>query len=399
MNYSKEKQRKNKCIRTKSGITLIALVITVIVLLILAGVSIAMLTGENGILNQAKKAKQLTEIASEEEYIRLIITEEALTKEKIGEELKEVKFNTVEDTKSIIDSETGTTYANGWYYLKPEDVNDYNLKNSYIIDYETGEFVKYNEEKHRIVTNELLCIKEGLVYSADPKNITNSNSWGDAILHNFIEGEENSGWTENSLMFDGIDDGIEVKDNSDYSKGITLEIYFKLKGKGTSDIAQILMMKRTTASNGFFFYLNYSNSEKSMLTIDMGGSGIGVKDEEGNWIMNNRFFTNVIVQENVPTYITYTYNPDKESKNGILYVNGIKTETTNLGIIENLVNTPENTPIQIGSDVYETYKPDGDTLNRKYPFYGEIYASRVYNRPLTESEVKYNYEMTVNNSK
>ena len=47
MNYSKEKQRKNKCIRTKSGITLIALVITVIVLLILAGVSIAMLTGEN----------------------------------------------------------------------------------------------------------------------------------------------------------------------------------------------------------------------------------------------------------------------------------------------------------------------------------------------------------------
>ena len=32
-------------------------------------------------------------------------------------------------------------------------------------------------------------------------------------------------------MFDGIDDGIEVKDNSDYSKGITLEIYFNLKGQ------------------------------------------------------------------------------------------------------------------------------------------------------------------------
>ena len=87
-------------------------------------------------------------MASEEEYIRLIIIEEELTKEKIGEELKEVKFNTVEDTKSIIDSETGTTYANGWYYLKPEDVSDYDLKNSYIIDYETGEFVKFNEEKH-----------------------------------------------------------------------------------------------------------------------------------------------------------------------------------------------------------------------------------------------------------
>ena len=39
------------------GITLIALVITIIVLLILAGVSIAMLTGQNGILTQARNSK------------------------------------------------------------------------------------------------------------------------------------------------------------------------------------------------------------------------------------------------------------------------------------------------------------------------------------------------------
>ena len=36
-----------------TGITLIALVVTIIVLLILAGVSISMLTGQNGILNRA----------------------------------------------------------------------------------------------------------------------------------------------------------------------------------------------------------------------------------------------------------------------------------------------------------------------------------------------------------
>ena len=47
---------KRKLKQTK-GITLIALVITIIVLLILAGVSIAMLTGENGILTQANKSK------------------------------------------------------------------------------------------------------------------------------------------------------------------------------------------------------------------------------------------------------------------------------------------------------------------------------------------------------
>ena len=43
--------------RNQKGITLIALVITIIVLLILAGVSIAMLTGENGILTRAEDSK------------------------------------------------------------------------------------------------------------------------------------------------------------------------------------------------------------------------------------------------------------------------------------------------------------------------------------------------------
>ena len=43
--------------KNQKGITLIALVITIIVLLILAGVSIAMLTGDNGILTQSRNAK------------------------------------------------------------------------------------------------------------------------------------------------------------------------------------------------------------------------------------------------------------------------------------------------------------------------------------------------------
>ena len=58
-------------LKTNKGITLIALVITIIVLLILAGVSIAMLTGENGILSQAQKAKTDTENAEENETARL----------------------------------------------------------------------------------------------------------------------------------------------------------------------------------------------------------------------------------------------------------------------------------------------------------------------------------------
>ena len=57
--------------KKERGITLIALVITIIVLLILAGVSIAMLTGENGILSQAQRASEQTDIGKEKEDIAL----------------------------------------------------------------------------------------------------------------------------------------------------------------------------------------------------------------------------------------------------------------------------------------------------------------------------------------
>ena len=55
------------------GITLIALVITIIVLLILAGVSIAMLTGQNGILTQASNAKSDTAKAEIAEKVNMAV--------------------------------------------------------------------------------------------------------------------------------------------------------------------------------------------------------------------------------------------------------------------------------------------------------------------------------------
>ena len=62
-----KKQRR----REEKGITLVALVVTIIVLIILAGVSITMLIGENGIITQARKAKSDTEIEAEDEAQKL----------------------------------------------------------------------------------------------------------------------------------------------------------------------------------------------------------------------------------------------------------------------------------------------------------------------------------------
>ncbi len=54
---NKELER-NKLTNQSKGITLIALVITIIVLLILAGVTVATLTGDNRIVNKSRRGKK-----------------------------------------------------------------------------------------------------------------------------------------------------------------------------------------------------------------------------------------------------------------------------------------------------------------------------------------------------
>ena len=91
----KEKLRKVK------GITLIALVITIIVLIILAGVSIAMLTGQNGVLTQANNAKIKNDQSSLNEEIGLAVQTDRINKEtweegSLEEELNKIEGATVE---------------------------------------------------------------------------------------------------------------------------------------------------------------------------------------------------------------------------------------------------------------------------------------------------------------
>lgn len=83
------KKLKEK-LKRKEGITLIALVVTIIVLLILAGISITMLTGQNGILNKATEATEKTEIAKEKEMIEIAAVSAKLRED--NGELEKTKF-------------------------------------------------------------------------------------------------------------------------------------------------------------------------------------------------------------------------------------------------------------------------------------------------------------------
>ncbi len=80
--------------KDQKGITLIALVITIIVLLILAGVSIAMLTGDNGILTKAGTASQKSIAGEVEEAIKLGVAD-------IVANQKDPTYNTTEGQNVI----------------------------------------------------------------------------------------------------------------------------------------------------------------------------------------------------------------------------------------------------------------------------------------------------------
>ena len=61
--------------RTEKGITLVSLVVTIVVLLILAGISLSLIMGDGGILNRATNAAKTYSIASAQEKIELLIAE------------------------------------------------------------------------------------------------------------------------------------------------------------------------------------------------------------------------------------------------------------------------------------------------------------------------------------
>ena len=138
--------RKNS--KNEIGITLIALVITMIVLLIL-GVTIAALSGDNGILTKASEAREQTEIAVETEAIGLayngVMADNNGTGVSAGELQDELRSNGYKNATAL-DNEDGTitvTFETGNAYKV--DTNGNVSEYIDIADYiKVGDYVNYN---------------------------------------------------------------------------------------------------------------------------------------------------------------------------------------------------------------------------------------------------------------
>ena len=134
-------KQKNKKLET--GITLITLVVSIIVLIILAGVSIAMLVGENGIITQAQRAAQETEEAKQNEekglqelegYIDSSLGGETAT--TVAEAKGGMRYN---NTTPITDDSGDTMYIPGGFKVAEDSATD--IDNGVVITDGINEFV------------------------------------------------------------------------------------------------------------------------------------------------------------------------------------------------------------------------------------------------------------------
>ena len=164
-------------IKKEKGITLLALIVTIIVLIILAGISLSMISGNDGILSRTGNAKTQTSIAQVEEIANMIYLElledldnPTLTDVKKGLEEKgyvinqyttnissitDIKLSKTSVTLEVGESETiGVTYVGSdemfSYYV---EINGNNYK--MILENDT---VKINKEKTKVDTNDTLRV-------------------------------------------------------------------------------------------------------------------------------------------------------------------------------------------------------------------------------------------------
>ena len=141
-------------IKNKRGITLIALIVTIIVLLILAGISIAMLTGDNGIFSMAKEAKTKNEEAEAREKLEIELTNFVAEKntnkeynenEYIDNKLEEKGMTVIEDIVLV----------DGWQFQIDRNIPKIlkSIGKENIIKYEWEKLIKEGKTADEIVNN------------------------------------------------------------------------------------------------------------------------------------------------------------------------------------------------------------------------------------------------------
>ncbi len=123
-------------LKQSKGITLISLVVTIIVLIILAGISLYLVLGENGLIEKAKETKPIVDITSAQEKLELVKGPVQLEKYGVNlddylEELEKVKEKYEVDDVERIDNDNAEIIIGGKYKFIATDEKNGNVKITY----------------------------------------------------------------------------------------------------------------------------------------------------------------------------------------------------------------------------------------------------------------------------
>ena len=243
-------RRRNVEFKEK-GITLIALVITIIVLLILAAVSIATLTGENGLLTRASDAKKETEEAKEDELRRLTALEAATN---------------LEDT-TYIDNSTGkektVTIPAGFAVSQVEGENTIE-DGLVIIDSKGNEFVWVPVSKENFETEFLR--KAGYC----EESLQPMTGYGEANAEGInveIDGITKTGVTESSIT---VQEVKEMYDSVYKNEGFYIGRYEA--GKDKDNAEKVVVQKGVDVYNNVKWSKNGKMNEETETTNPIDGA-------------------------------------------------------------------------------------------------------------------------------
>ena len=185
--------KKIQQIKETKGITLLALVITIILLLILAGITISALGGENGILARAVDAKEQTEIGDEKEKVELSALG-ALAKDNGGE----IKRSYLNDELTNYIGAEGTDYTLSESEIAPFVITYINSGRSYLVDEEgnVSEYVdiaQYVKIGDYVDYNPTIADKNGTQVEASKLTYTSPTGKGTEHGNGYTSTEEGGG--------------------------------------------------------------------------------------------------------------------------------------------------------------------------------------------------------------
>lgn len=308
------------------GITLIALVVTIVVLLILASISIGVLTGESGIIGQAKQGKDSTEISEEKEVINISVTQAMdtnvmgnLEKSKLQEKLNSNAGNGV--TKVIDNGDTLVVkfVEKNRYYEIDKDGNSDGpkelIKDKNPGDITTDENGKTLEgskdEPYQINCIEDLC------------GLSNSVNNGTTYSGQYIELARDLDFKSYFSYVDGhisIEGNIKSCENIESLMKILNEEGFIPIGRADDDIGMIQfggnfdgknhkienIYEKSDLNLGLFGYVFGGTEEEFMEIKDLTISGDFISNTTDSGGLIGKAYTSYLKIENIKNYVNVT---------------------------------------------------------------------------------------------